>query len=254
MTSHLPVTLIVGLLAQGPPQAKAEPDEAPARLAIMKKSADEYRLHEASDRAKTYKFQAEPVLRFTNTVGASKDGAVFLWLGEHDRPEVAAQVFLKRDGGWWHELSSLSQKPLLGEARGATAWNPPRGGVELKPIAGAPKPAETEEQRLRQMRAHPRLRPRRRLSARGWQTLRMLTKPFARYGDQSPELIDGALFCYVLTTDPEAYLLLEARHGKNGPEWQYGLAPMTVYPLRASLKGAEVWNLPYRFPRGERSE
>ena len=33
------------------------------------------------------RFQADPVLRFTNTVGATRDGAIFLWFDEEGRPD-----------------------------------------------------------------------------------------------------------------------------------------------------------------------
>ena len=36
--------------------------------------------------------------------------------------------------------------------------------------------------------------------------------------------------CYVLTTDPEAYLMLEAREEKGGPAWHDAFAPFTVSP------------------------
>jgi hypothetical protein len=59
-------------------------------------------------------------------------------------------------------------------------------------------------------------------------------------------VIDGALFGFVLATDPEVYLMIEARPGREGPEWQYALAPMTVRAVKASRKGQEVWSLPRR--------
>ena len=67
-----------------------------------------------------------------------------------------------------------------------------------------------------------------------------------RYGKPGSDVIDGALFAYVLTTDPEVYLMIEARKGKDGPEWQYAFAPMSVYGLRGSCKGQVVWSVPFR--------
>ena len=81
---------------------------------------------------------------------------------------------------------------------------------------------------------------------KGWQALRPMPKPFARYGKPGSPLIDGAVFCFALGTDPEAYLMLEARAGKGGPGWQYAFAPQTSYALKASWKGQEVWSLPNR--------
>ena len=40
--------------------------------------------------------------------------------------------------------------------------------------------------------------------------------------------------------------MIEARAGKDGPEWQFAFAPASVYPLKGSWKGKEVWSVPYR--------
>src|SRR5438094_145686 len=77
-------------------------------------------------------------------------------------------------------------------------------------------------------------------------TLGLLPKPFARYGKPGTGVVDGALFAYVLTTDPDVYLMIEARAGQGGPEWQYAFAPASVWALKGSWKGEEVWSLPYR--------
>ena len=34
--------------------------------------------------------------------------------------------------------------------------------------------------------------------------------------------------------------------GKGGQEWQYAFAPMTMYAVKGSWKGQEVWSLPNR--------
>jgi hypothetical protein len=81
---------------------------------------------------------------------------------------------------------------------------------------------------------------------KSWQPLRLLPKPLARYGKPGKDPIDGALFCFVLTTDPEVFLMIEARTGRDGPEWQYAFAPMTTYGVKGFWKGQEVWSLPNR--------
>jgi hypothetical protein len=61
-------------------------------------------------------------------------------------------------------------------------------------------------------------------------------------------VVDGALFAFVLTTDPEAWLMLETRKKKDGLEWQFAFAPMSGYPLEGSWKEQVVWSqdgLPY---------
>jgi hypothetical protein len=241
VTPTLSLVVTVALLGQAS-------DDPAARLQVMKSAMASYRLRSPGDRLTTYRLQPEPVLRFTNTVGETRDGAIFLWTDIGGRPAAAVQVFERRnDGQWVEEFTSLSAVPLSAVSTSGHEWNPAEGGVELKPFPGAPKPAPTPEQRLVQMRALSREVTAedhfRRLS---WQPLRMLSKPFARYGQADSSPIDGALFAYVLTTDPEVYLILEARSGGDGPAWYFGFAPSTIYPLRAKLKGVEVWSLPYR--------
>ena len=41
--------------------------------------------------------------------------------------------------------------------------------------------------------------------------------------------------------------MIEARRVPDGHERQYALSPSTIYPLRASGKEREVWNLPDRY-------
>jgi hypothetical protein len=247
MNAALTLALALGLLGQAPPTGEAK-DERAARLSFMKKSLTNYTLHPAGNREARYRLQADPVLRFTNPVGTSLDGAIFLWLGGDDRPEAAAQVFLNPGDRWIHELASLSTGLLVAETRAGPTWEPSRAGVEFKPVPDAPRPAEAAEQRLRQMRALAQdFAVSDDFRNKGWQPLRPLARPFARYGRWGSPLADGGLFCFALGTDPEALLMLEARPGKDGPEWHYAFAPMTCYPLKVAWKGREVWNLPYRY-------
>ena len=237
----LPLTLILGLLGQ------AKDDHA-VRLEVMKAAAGSYEIRPVEGSTHPFRLRAEPVLRFNNPLGSTEDGGIFLWLSEGDRPAVAAQVFKHRDGGWTHEFSSLSTVPIVGTTSGAPDWRPDRAGVEFRPVPDASKPAESAEQRLRQMQVMAREFVVEDLfKEKSWQNLRMLTKPFARYGKPGDGVTDGVLFAYVLTTDPEAFLMLEVRDGKSGPEWHYAFAPMTIYALKASWKGQQVWELPSRW-------
>jgi len=211
----------------------------------MRQSLAEFIVHPANDPKTAYQLGVEPALRFTNTVGDVRDGAIFLWLGEDDRPAAAVQVFLHRNGNWYQEFSSLSTFPVSAEP----VWKA-SSGVIFKPVPGAPKPSENPDMRLRQMKAlltdfsaeqdfPDDQRP-------VWEKLRLLTKPLARYGKPGKDVVDGALFAYVMTTDPEVYLMLEVRTGQNGPEWQYAFAVESMASVRGFWKGSEVWSLPLR--------
>jgi hypothetical protein len=246
MIGAMTMTLTLNLLAQAPPTVDGKEERA-ARLEYMKTSLATYDVHPAGDSTKKCHLQAEPVLRFTNPVGVSQDGAIFFWLGEDGRPEVAIQAFLQRGGAWIHDFSSLSTAPVVAETRQGPVWYPSRGGVELKPVPDAPKPADSAETRLRQMHELAQsFAVSDNFREIGWQALRPMPKPFARYGRRGTPLIDGAVFCFALGTDPEAYLVLEARAGHDGPEWQYAFAPQTAYALKASWKDREVWSVPIR--------
>jgi hypothetical protein len=249
MFMTLTLLLTLGIAGQAPP-AEDGKDERATRLEFMKTSLAKYNVRPVGDQKPGYRLQAEPVLRFTNPVGFSLDGAIFFWFGDDGRPEAAVQAFLMRGGNYWvHDFSSLSTGPIVAELPSGVVWNPSRGGVEFKQVPGAPRPAEGVEARLRQMRELAQgFTVSDNFREQGWQALRPMPKPFARYGKPGSALTDGAVFCFAIGTDPEAYLMLEARQGKDGPEWQYAFAPQTTYALKASWKGQDVWSLPYREP------
>jgi hypothetical protein len=219
------------------------PGTPATRLETMKKAMAVVEMRSAGTAGDAaYRLKTEPVLRFTNTVGDSRDGSIFLWLGEADRPGAAVQVFKTR-GAWMQEWTSLSPAPLIANMAGSADWNPRRVGVEFKPVPEAPKPADGANERLRQVRALTRdFGARDFFRGQAWQPLRMMPKPMARYGKPGSDVIDGALFAFVLTTDPEAWLMLEARQSKEGLQWQFAFAPMSCYPLEGSFKERVVWS------------
>jgi hypothetical protein len=76
------------------------------------------------------------------------------------------------------------------------------------------------------------------------QTLRLLPRPLYRYQSTDPEVIDGALYAYVLGTDSEVLLLLEARTAGGQASWQYAFARMNNDELVGLHKEQEVWRVP----------
>jgi hypothetical protein len=135
---------------------------------------------------------------------------------------------------------------------GRTVWAPKAAGVQLQAVPKAPAPASAASQRLVQMRqiadrfeildefhpiyGNPKIEQHR---------LRLLSKPLYRY-PASGDLIDGALFGWVIATDPEALLMVEAYETPSGPEWRCALARMMVYALSARLDHVDVWQAPER--------
>ena len=188
----------------------------------------------------------EPILKWSNPVVGSIYGSVYIWTN-HGRPEVITSMFK-----WYspfrhqtNEFQSLSLGTFVMERDGQPVWTPSRAGVELEPLPESPAPAGTPAQRLRQMRdlvmRFTASQTDRKLVER---EMRLLAQPIYRYEQPEGDLVDGALFVFVLGTDPEALLLIEARQLDGAPRWHYGLARLSNVNLRVSDRGREVWNVP----------
>jgi hypothetical protein len=244
-------------------------EEAKARGKFMIDALGEYKVEVKEEgQSRVPKLLPTPALRWTNTVSGTKDGIVGVWTSG-GRPDVVVQ-FAGYGASWIFHFESTSLAPLTLNHKGATLWTPKAPGVTLRPIPDAPAPADTPVKRATQMR---------RLAERfevvddfhpiytdpktERHVLRLLTKPLYRYevaekpaaensatGNSAAgkpgtgELIDGALFGFVLGTDPEALLMIEAYKSPEATEWRYAFAPMTVYGLVARLDETEVWNRP----------
>ena len=148
---------------------------------------------------------------------------------------------------WIHDWTSLSASPIVAEV-GNTAWWRPRPGLAFRPVPEAPAPAATPQARLRQMRAlAEQFSVTDNFLGEGWSQLRLLPKPWLRYGKAGSEVEDGALFAFALGTEPEVVLMIESRPDPaGGLRWEYALAPMTSFEVKVSWKGNEVWTLPWR--------
>jgi hypothetical protein len=191
--------------------------------------------------------QPEPILKWTNPVIGSIYGDVFIWT-ENGRPEAVASIykFYSPQTHRANEFHSLALGKVIGARDGAAVWTPSRPGLELKPIPGAPVPADTAPARLRQMRSIAQQFTGSQTNREGvTRDMRLLAQPIYRYENTKGDLIDGGLFVFVLGTDPEAFLLIEAR-GKTGgsPEWQFGATRMNSIDLRITHRGREIWNAP----------
>ena len=211
-------------------------------LQLTTQSAKDYRFQlttpaAASDppRGDDIVLRAQPILRWSNPERGEIYGNVFLWT-QNGRPTVAGSLFK-----WYsphqhmsHEFHSLATTGLTAKRGDEPVWTVEAPGVTYAVIPEAPAVADSAAARLTQMRQLSR-----QFSARATQRdgqpsdLRLLTQPVYRY-ELKPEqgrgedLLDGGLFCFVEGTDPELWLLLEARRGKApaAPAWHYAVARM----------------------------
>jgi hypothetical protein len=248
MNSPLVILLLVGqglgqapvAPAEGSPDNKAEAAEA---RAVAKLLATEYVVE--LDKSSGVKLQqtSEPVLRWLLQLDRRFYSDVFVWTHE-GRPEVVAAItsvygprrIMETE---IHSLSSGLPRMLHS---GQVVWQPERPGLEWKPIPGAPKPGASAATRLTQMRGLAAEYSVTGVYANMQEELRLMPAPIYRYKCEKQDVTDGALFAFARGTDPDTFLLIEARKTADGAQWQYALARFCGHcSLQATRSGTEIW-------------
>ena len=188
------------------------------------------------------------ILRYSSPGGldTTTDGAVWVW-GRTGRPVALSAIFFERlptgDEKWSCELTALADEPLALAAKPGWKWTPAKSELRWTPFPGAMVPAETANQRTRQMKELAReFTASETFSATHTDQLRLLIQPLHRYSDPDKDVLDGALLAFVAGTNPEVLLLLEARRNTSGAAtWQFAFARMGAASCRARLQDKVVW-------------
>jgi hypothetical protein len=240
--------LVLPVTGGAQPPGKGDPPEGPSRLSeLIEKSVTWYDVLPDGDAAT---LTPVPVLRWRNVVRGQEGEAMMVVWPYNGRPVAMASIF-PWEGHMCHEFDSLSRESkVMAREKDRVIWSPATAGVEFKDVPGAPRPAKTVPDRLRQMKA---IAERFKATMTGWQEdnsdqepLRLLPRPLYRYDlanarDPDPNLLDGALFGYVLGTDPEVVLVLEAVGTADKADWQYAFARATAGGLEVKLGDEVVW-------------
>jgi hypothetical protein len=196
----------------------------------------------------------EALYRWNNSIAATigrqvKDAAVFVWVSE-ERPVVIGSVVWYSKTGLYHEFQSLAIEPLTAERERKTIWEPAQAGIEFKPLTDFPAPAQTDAMRLIQMksiagrfRAEVIKGPPSFPDDSVWQ-LRLLPKPLLRYGNPSGLARDGAIFAFCQDTDPDAFLMIEARAVGDELAWYFAMGPLTSRETKAWYDDKLIWSKP----------
>lgn len=193
----------------------------------------------------------KPSLRWSNPQVGRVYGDVFFFLND-GRPEAATCIyrFFSPYQSLNGELVSLSDGPLTLKRESKTVWSP-ETGVTFQAVPEAMAPADDKASRLRQMRTLARgfeaiLTDTRNEVTGAPQTLRLLSQPVFRFEDSQTRKTDGAVFTFVVSTDPEAFLVLESRPDSGGkPCWEFALARMNRDAISIRYGGKEVWSVPH---------
>jgi len=173
-------------------------------------------------------------------------GSIYVWTCRGNAEAVACFWRYPGENGkasLVNELHSLSPEILVSSGDGSDSWKP-KAGLKRLAVPDAPVPAKAAGGRLQQMRAIARDFSARSVSEGGERTeLRLLPQPLYRFESTDSAVLDGALFAFVCSigTDPEVFLLLEARDTPQGPRWEYAPARFSHMDLFVSFKDHEVW-------------
>lgn len=215
--------------------------------AYAQEAAAAYSLRAETAEGRQLALRDGALLRWANPLAGRKaHGDVFLWTDE-GRPAAVLSLYeyTTPDGTVHehHEFCSLATTPLVGTGPNDRDWSPTKAGVTLAPLPDAPPPADSPTRRLSQMRQVAGQFTGAKITRedREKRDLRTLPQPVHRYESKHHDVLDGALFALVEATDPEIFLVIEARPHEGESAWHFALARMNSLWLAASYDGKQVW-------------
>jgi hypothetical protein len=242
------MALMLSLYAQESHAQSSSGESQPTTLReFIDNSLDDYEVFAGADAEQPAELLT--ALRWANNTRGSEDGVTLLYV--HQGKPLATACVYPWQNRLEHGFSSLSREKIVARRDGQVIWQPQAPGVEFADIPGAPVPEATRPQRLRQIKT---LADRFQATLLGWKVdntdreeLRLLSRPLFRYDPKEGDVIDGAVLAFVMGTDPEVLLLIEAVRDGETAKWQYAFVRRTSGELEGRLDDAAVWNA-RRFP------
>jgi hypothetical protein len=250
------------LLADDPPADKAggkPPEIAPPtaqeladkRMVFMKTALARYTV-QVGERTEPAKV-ADPCLRWTNPIGTAPDGVVAVYAHDGGRPAALASFFLNGQRKWVNEFAIIPESDVTILRSGRPFWQPSEYVCKFTDLPRLPRPAAKPVLRSAQMRAIAAD-----FSVTDYfgpqevkQDVRLLPQPVYRYSEEGT-ILDGAAFVFVLGTDPECCLLVEASQDGKGSRYRYAIAPMSIFQLEVRYKDDLVWTIERRTAAGDK--
>ena len=202
----------------------------------------------AGDGGAVYEATPESLLKWSNPDAGRVYGDVYIWTDD-GRPTAAASIYR-----WYSpyqsltiEFCSLSTGGITAEREGEVVWRPTDPGIAWRDLPGTDAPAAARPARLTQMkrianRFTAKLTDSRTDQAAVAKVLRLLSRPVYRNGEDATT--DGALFAFVVGTDPELLLLVEA----DEQHWRYALSRINRDRLSVTLDGNVIQRFEYLAP------
>lgn len=238
-------SLLGCLLLSIPAFGQETPLAENTELADLLESARKYEIRTTKPDA-PLKLREPPVLNFTNPERNQERGSVFVWM-QNDRPAAIGQFFcfnVMDRRMTKHALHSLVQAPLEAKFNDAIAWAPDQRGIEWKSFTDGPDVGPNRTTRLLQMRQLARRFRVNLIDLKGKPTeLRLAPRPLFEYSAPQTGVLDGVILSYVVATDPEAILLIEAFEESGQSGFRYAFARFHFWKLTATDGDRVVWDL-----------
>ena len=231
--------------------ANVEVQEATERI-TAELTLWKFRLSKDSDRDLT--LVPTPILRWTNPTVGRVYGNVYVITNE-SRPQaiISPYKWFEPYRSFEVECLSVATTGIQGTREEKSVWSTTKPGLEWRPVPGNPTVGTSNVERQRQMKKLASQFTAELLDTRSNekgedQQLRQLTQPVYRYESPAYHVVEGGVFAFVVGTDPEVFLLLEAVETGETTNWHYGLARMNSDQLSINFQDKKVWQidrLPY---------
>jgi hypothetical protein len=255
-------TVIAALHADEPPVDKTgekKADIAPPtdkeladkRVVFMKTALAHFTI-QVGDRKEPAKV-GDPCLRWTNPIGTGgANGIVAVYAYNGGRPDAIGKFFIDGQKRLVNEFTIIPESDVKIMRSDRLFWKPSEFVCKFTDLPNSPVPAAKPTLRLSQMRT---------IAADFSVTdyfgtpetkheMRLLSQPVYRYSEEG-KILDGSLFVFVIGTDPECCLLVEAYRDDKGSRYRYAVAPMAIFKLEARYKDTAIWNIERRMVFGD---
>jgi len=80
------------------------------------------------------------------------------------------------------------------------------------------------------------------IQVEGESDLRLMPQPLYRYSEHTEGALDGAIFDFAMTTDPELLVLLEASEADGKANWQFAFARFGNKGMTVKEGDRAVWS------------
>lgn len=214
-----------------------------ARHKRMRAFAEQFEVFVDSTSKRKARLVEQPIFRWSNPERDAIGGALFLWTHE-GRPHATIGIWTYDDTARTdsYEVQSMSERSFRTK-NPVRPWSPTSPGINFEELTNVSPPVKSTKLRLSQMRTLAKKHFSARLSEGGSSSkLRLLPTPAYRYDSYPEGVVDGAMFSFAQGTDPEVFLILEARKQKGGLAWHYAFASQTSARVFGSLNEKELWN------------